>query len=60
MHYFIFSSVHWGKIRDNESKHHGLPLPVHFAGLLFKLSTHYFGLYKLEKEPLLLFVLSYR
>ena len=47
--YFIYSSVHWGRIQDIEFERHGLPLPVLCVGKPFKVSTNYFVLFILER-----------
>ena len=40
--FFIFSSVHWGRIQDIQFERHGLLLPVRCMGKPFKVSTNYF------------------
>ena len=47
--YFIFSSINWGRIQEIEFEQHGLLLPVHCMGKLFKVSTNYFVLFVLER-----------
>ena len=48
--FFIsFSSIHWGRIQDIEFERHGLPLPVRCMGKPFKVSTHYFVLFVLQR-----------
>ena len=58
--YFIFSSIHWGRILYTEFKQHGLPLPIHCKGEPFKVSTQLFCPFCCAKCNLLfLSVLSY-
>ena len=47
--YFILSSIYWGRIRDTEFERHGLPLPVLCMGKPFKVSTHGFVLFVLQR-----------
>ena len=48
--WFIFSSVHWGRIQDIEFEWHGLPLPVRCMGNPFQVSIkYYFVLFVLQR-----------
>ena len=47
--YFIFSSVHWGRIQDDKFERHGLPLSVRCMSKPFKVSINYLVLFILQK-----------
>ena len=47
--YFIFSSVHLGRIQETELERHGLPLRVRSMGKLLKVSNNYFGPFVLQR-----------
>ena len=49
-HHLLFHFfIHWGRIRDTEFERHGLPLPVRCMGKPFKISTHYFVPFVLQR-----------